>query len=117
MQRGARDHALPFSTPSNRAFLHPKPSPLKRMSVGRLHGEAGKEKEAKADAKELWKLLKGFKVSQGDGCLSAHDRGLAQQVAAGERALNPKSAADVSAKWAALQTCAAFYLLCAHKHP
>ena len=77
-----------------------------RMSACRAQGEPGKEKEAKGDAKEVWKLLKVFKVLPGDAQLNARDRELAQQIAAGERQMNPKSAADVSAKWAALQRCA-----------
>ena len=73
----------------------------------RLRGEAGKEKEAKSEAKELWKLLKLFKVTPaGDGRLTAQERALAQQIATGERQLNAKVAGDVSAKWEALQRCA-----------
>jgi hypothetical protein len=77
------------------------------LRMGRLRGEGDKEKEVKAEAKELWKLLKGFKVTPaGDGCLSGHERALAQQIATGERPLqNPKAAADIAAKWEALQRC------------
>ena len=73
----------------------------------RLRGEGGKDKEARAESKELWKLLKLFKVTPaGDGRLTAHERALARQVACGERQLNPKLSADIGAKWEALQQCA-----------
>jgi len=85
---------------------------LKSVLLCRLEGELAEKgaaapekdvKELKSEAKNLWKYLKPFKVTPSDGGLGPQERELIQGIVCGRIPLNAKPAADITAKWDALE--------------
>ena len=61
------------------------------------------QKKLKSDAKELWKLLKQFKVTPSNGDCGPAERALVEGILSGGVPLNPKLVQDISSRWNNLQ--------------
>ncbi len=88
------------------AALEKQLQKLQVTSQGTAASPEKQLKELRSEAKEVWKLLKKFKVTQADLSFGQQELNLVQSVISGSTPVNEKLAGEIEAKWKAFERCA-----------